>query len=110
MIQDLLTYLLIASATAYILFRLYRMIYPSDKGRAGGCAGCSGCSHDIDPGKTHAETGFKPIPASVPNKDIVKISQDRSYSSDSGSVPGAGEDTRWVQKGFASADLEDRMQ
>ena len=35
MIQDLLTYLLIASATAYILFSLYRMIYPSKIGEGG---------------------------------------------------------------------------
>ncbi len=41
MIQDLLTYLLIASATAYILFSLYRMIYPSKKSQVMGCPGCA---------------------------------------------------------------------
>ena len=110
MVQDLLTYLLIASATAYILFSLYRMIYPSKKSQSMGCPGCSGCSHDIAPGKNNADTGFKPVSTPVPNQETVKISLPLSYSSDSGSVPVAGGDTRWVQKDFASADLADRMQ
>jgi hypothetical protein len=110
MIQDLLTYLLIASATAYILFGLYRMIYPSKKGQTVGCPGCSGCSHDIAPGKNIVETGLKRVSTSVPNKEIVKISHPRSYSSGSGSVPVAGEDKMWVPRDFASADLANRLQ
>jgi hypothetical protein len=95
MIQDLLTYLLIASATAYMLFSLYRMIYPSKKGQAVGCAGCSGCSHDI---------------TQVKNKAIVKILRSRSYSSGSGSAPAGAAGKAWVPRDFASSDLANRLQ
>lgn len=88
MIQDLLTYLLIASATAYILFSLYRMIFPSKKSRSMGCPGCSGCNDKVP----------------------VKISHPRSYSSGSGSVPAAGADKVWVPRDFASSDLANRLQ
>ena len=110
MVQDLLTYLLIASATAYILFSLYRMIYPSKKGQTVGCAGCSGCSHDISQVKNNAETGFKPVSTSVPNQASVKILHPRSYSSGSGSAPAAGADKGWVQPDFVSSDLANRLQ
>jgi hypothetical protein len=92
MIQDLLTYLLIAAATAYILFGLYRMIFPSKKYRSLGCPGCSGCSHDISKGVTS------------------KILRSRSYSSGSGSVPAAGAGKVWVPRDFASSDLAGRLQ
>jgi len=90
MIQDLLTYLLIASASAYILFSLYRMIYPSKKGQAMGCPGCSGCDNKVE--------------------TSAKISRPRSYSSGSGSVPGDGADRAWVPRDFASSDLANRLQ
>jgi hypothetical protein len=111
MIQDLLTYLLIASATAYILFSLYRMIYPSKKNQAMGCPGCSGGCTPADAKiiKT-PETGFKPLATSVPNQVKSKISPGRSYSSGSGSVPAAGADKQWVPRDFASSGLANRMQ
>jgi hypothetical protein len=90
MIQDVLTYLLIASATAYILFGLYRMVFPSKKYRSAGCPGCSGCDHTTSPG--------------------VKISHPRSYSSDSGSAPAGAADKEWVPRDFASSGLADRLQ
>ena len=96
MIQDLLTYLLIASATVYILFSLYRMIYPSKKGQAMGCPGCSGCDH--------------PASTILSETTSAKISRPRSYSSGSGSVPGAGADRVWVPRDFASSDLANRLQ
>jgi hypothetical protein len=111
MIQDLLTYLLIASATAYILFSLYRMIYPSKKSQAMGCPGCAGgCAHDITPVKNNTERGFKPVSASVQIQKSVKILRSRSYSSGSGSVPAAEEDKMWVPRDFASGDLANRLQ
>jgi hypothetical protein len=88
MIQDLLTCLLIASATAYLLFSLYRMIFPSKKSQSMGCPGCSGCDE-----KAHS-----------------KISRPRSYSSGSESVPAAGEDRVWVPQDFAASDLANRLQ
>jgi hypothetical protein len=88
MIQDLLTYLLIASATAYILVSLYRMIFPSNKSQAMGCPGCSGCNE----------------------KASSKILHPRSYSSGSGSAPASGEDRVWVPQDFASSDLANRLQ
>jgi hypothetical protein len=112
MIQDLLTYLLIASATAYILFSLYRMIYPSKKSQSMSCPGCSGCNHDNIPEKNNVEMGFKPFSTVVSEKDQTKskISHPRSYSSDSGSVPAAGADKEWVPRDFASSDLANRLQ
>jgi hypothetical protein len=110
MIQDLLTYLLIASATAYILFSLYRMIYPSKKSQSMSCPGCSGCSHDTTQVKNNVETGFKPVSTYVSEKESSKISHPRSYSSDSGSVPAAGADKEWVPRDFASSDLANKLQ
>jgi hypothetical protein len=104
MIQDLLTYLLIASATAYILFSLYRMIYPSKKSQSMSCPGCSGCNHDNIPEKNNVEMGFKPF------STVVSENDQTSYSSDSGSVPAAGADKEWVPRDFASSDLANRLQ
>jgi hypothetical protein len=86
MVQDIITYFLIASATAYILFSLYRMIYPSKNVTGAGCPGCGGCSANS------------------------KILPRRSYSSGSGSVPAAGAGKGWVPRDFASADLANRQQ
>ena len=95
MIQDLLTYLVIASATAYIIFSLYRMIYPSKKGQTMGCPGCSGrCKHEVE----------------TSEKDASKILHPRSYSSGSGSVPASGADKVWVPWDFVSSDLANRLQ
>ena len=112
MIQDLLTYLLIASATAYILFSLYRMIYPSKKGQALGCPGCAGgCSpSNSNNNMKTLETGFKPVSTYVSENSSPKISHPRSYSSGSGSVPAAGADKVWVPRDFASSDLANRLQ
>jgi hypothetical protein len=111
MIQDLLTYLLIASAMAYILFSLYRMIFPSKNARAMGCPGCAGgCAPEkINHMKT-AETGLKPVSTTVPYQAHIKISHPRSYSSGSGSVPAAGAGKEWVPRDFASSDLAGRLQ
>ena len=106
MIQDLLTYLLIASATAYILFGIYRMIYPSKKYRSLGCPGCSGCDHKIET----LETGFKPVSTHISKRVTSRISHPRSYSSGSGSDPVAGADRMWVPRDFASSDLANRLQ
>ena len=94
MVQDVLTSLLIASATAYILFSLFRMIYPSKKGQAMGCPGCSGCD---DKG-------------SVKDQTESRISRPRSYSSGSGSVPAGVAGKEWVPRDFASSDLANRLQ
>jgi len=111
MIQDLLTYLLIASATAYILFSLYRMIFPSKKSRSMGCPGCAGgCSSNNNRNMDTLETGLKPVSAPVSVKESSKISHPRSYSSGSGSVPAAGADKVWVPRDFASSDLANRLQ
>jgi hypothetical protein len=106
MIQDLLTYLMIASATAYILFSLFRMIFPSKKGQTVGCPGCSGCDHRAET----SERGFKSISTPVLGKGSSKILRPRSYSSGSGSVPAAGADKVWVPRDFASSDLANRLQ
>jgi hypothetical protein len=106
MIQDLLTYLLIAAATAYILFGLYRMIFPSKKYRSLGCPGCSGCDHKIET----SETGLKPVSTHISEGVTSRILRSRSYSSGSGSVPAAGAGKVWVPRDFASSDLAGRLQ
>jgi hypothetical protein len=106
MIQDLLTYLLIASATAYILYSLYRMIYPSKKSGSLGCPGCSGCDHKSE----SPVTGLKSVSAFTAEKVSPKISRRRSYSSGSVSVPAAGAGKGWVPPDFASSGLANRMQ
>jgi len=110
MTQDLLTYLLIASAAAYILFSIYRMIIPSKKLKSMGCPGCSGCKHDNYAEKNKVQMGFKPISTDISENSSSKISHPRSYSSDSGSVPAAGADKVWVPRDFASSDLANRLQ
>ena len=113
MTQDLLTYLVIASAAAYILFSIYRMIIPSKNVTGIGCTGCGGgCKHENSAEKKKVEMGFKPISTVISEKDQTrsKISHPRSYSSDSGSVPAAGADKVWVPRDFASSDLANRLQ
>lgn len=43
MIQDLITFLLIAFSAAITLVSFYRIVVSSKKGGKMGCAGCSGC-------------------------------------------------------------------
>jgi hypothetical protein len=105
MIQDLLTYLLIASATAYILFSLYRLIYPSKNITGVACPGCAGNCEKKTPDK-----GLQPGCTSIPNQTTAKTSHPRSYSSGSVSVPVAGADRVWVPRDFASSDLANRRQ
>lgn len=95
MIQDVLTYLLIASATAYILFSLYRLIYPPKNAIGVGCPGCGG-------GCKHENSNTEKAPS--------KISLPLSYSSDSGSVPDVAVNKGWVPRDFASSDLANRLQ
>jgi len=120
MIQNLLTYLLIASAAAYILFSLYRMIFPSKNGKARGCPGCSGgCEkkYNTPPENNNVPTGLKSVATVGPVATVLternpgfKTLQARSYSSDSGSAPAAGANTMWVPQDFASSDLANRLQ
>ncbi len=110
MIQDVLTYLLIASATAYILYSLFRLIYPSKNAMGAGCPGCGGgCSHEGNK-KDTVETGYKPVSTYIPGKNSSKILPPRSYSSGSGYVPAGGADKMWVPRDFASSDLANRLQ
>ncbi len=117
MIQDVLTYMLIASATGYILFSLYRMIVPSKKLQSMGCPGCSGCDAKTDAFEAKLQTspGVRTSPGVNASPGFntssgVKISLLRSYSSDSGSETDGGANTVWVPQDFASSDLANRLQ
>jgi hypothetical protein len=43
MIQDTITFLLIAASAVYVLYSLYRIVLPSKKVSATQCGGCTGC-------------------------------------------------------------------
>jgi len=43
MIQNIITYLLIAVSAGYVLFSLYRIVFPLKKNNTQHCAGCAGC-------------------------------------------------------------------
>ncbi len=123
MIQDVLTYLLIASATAYIFFSLYRMIYPSKKNRRTGCPGCSGCetkretlepklqlSRERSEQTSPSANNFDKGEARFVSSPVTKTLRPRSYSSGSGSVPADVEGKEWVPRDFASLGLANRLQ
>jgi hypothetical protein len=44
MIQDIITYTLIATASGYTLYNIFRMVIPVKKTNASYCAGCAGCN------------------------------------------------------------------
>jgi|WetSurMetagenome_2_1015567.scaffolds.fasta_scaffold268738_2 hypothetical protein len=62
MIQNLITYILIAASVAYMLSGLFRMIYPVNRGRQSGCAGCPGCELKKP---VPVETAFKPVTTEI---------------------------------------------
>jgi hypothetical protein len=43
MIQDIITYMLIGASTGYVLFSLYRIVFPAKKHNALHCSECAGC-------------------------------------------------------------------
>ena len=55
MIQDLITFILIAVSVAYTVFSLYRMIFPVRKNPIHQCMGCTGCQtgNNVKIIKTH---------------------------------------------------------
>lgn len=44
MIQDIITYVIIAASAGYVIYNIYTMIFPSKKNPAQSpCGGCAGC-------------------------------------------------------------------
>jgi hypothetical protein len=95
MIQDTITWILIACCTGYIVYGLYRLVYPSKNGQPAGCPGCGGCE-----GKN-----VQPDSKSTPSG----ISHRRFYSSDPVSVPGALKGRQTAPLDFAAGDWANRQ-
>ncbi len=85
MLQDLITILLIIASAGYLIFNVYRMIWPVKKRMHVGCAGCKGC-------------------------EITGISHPRSYTSGRESGPVGVINRMWVKPDSVSAGWADRLQ
>ena len=44
MIQDIITYVLISGSAIYVLFNIYRLVFPARGKSTAHCSGCEGCA------------------------------------------------------------------
>jgi hypothetical protein len=48
MVQDIITYTLITASASYLLFGMFRIVFPLKKSNALHCKGCKGCNIRIN--------------------------------------------------------------